>query len=151
MTVSGGTALAVALTIAGGLAGAVQVALMGRFGERVGTLEAFAFATLLTALLAALLLLVARRSLDGYVEAAQAPPWLWLAAAMGAIVIIGITFASARIGTTATIGIITGGNLATAAVVDRFGFFGLERIPLSWPRVLGIALLATGAALTLKK
>jgi transporter family-2 protein len=151
MTVSGGTALAVALTIAGGLAGAIQAALMGRFGERVGTLEAFAFATLLTALLAALLLLVARGSFHGYSEAAQAPPWLWLASAMGAIIIIGITYASPRIGTTATIGIITGGNLATAAVVDRFGFFGLERIPLSWPRVLGIGLLAVGAAMTLKK
>jgi transporter family-2 protein len=151
MTVSGGTALAVGLTIAGGLGGAIQAALMGKFGERVGTLEAFAFATLLTAMLAAVLLVLARRSLDGYSEAAQAPPWLWLAAVMGAIIIVGITFAAPRIGTTATIGIVTGGNLATAAVVDRFGFFGLERIPLSWPRVLGIALLAAGAALTLRK
>ena len=33
---------------------------MGRFGERVGTLEAFAFATLLTALIGAVVLLVGR-------------------------------------------------------------------------------------------
>jgi len=145
------TAFAVVLVIAGGIAGATQAALMGKFGERVGTLEAFAFATLLTALISATLLLVARQSLAGYAAAARQPPWLWSAAAMGAIIILGITFAAPRIGTTATIGIITAGNLAVAAVVDRLGLFGLEKIPLRWERVLGIALLAAGAAFTLKR
>jgi uncharacterized membrane protein YdcZ (DUF606 family) len=37
------------------------------------------------------------------------------------------------------------------AVIDRFGLFGLEQIPMGWPRLLGIALLALGAALSLKK
>jgi len=143
------TAFAVVLAVAGGIAGAIQAALMGKFGERVGTLEAFA--TLLTALISATLLLVARQSLAGYAAAARQPPWLWSAAAMGAIIILGITFAAPRIGTTATIGIITAGNLAVAAVVDRLGLFGLEKIPLRWERVLGIALLAAGAAFTLKR
>jgi transporter family-2 protein len=38
-----------------------------------------------------------------------------------------------------------------AAVVDRFGLFGLEKIAFRWDRLLGIALLAAGAALTLKR
>ena len=37
--------LAVALAVLGGLAGSVQVAVMGRFGGRVGVLEALAFST----------------------------------------------------------------------------------------------------------
>ena len=110
------TALAVVLVAAGGVGGAIQAALMGRWGERVGTLEAFAFASLLTAL-----------------------------------IVIGITFAAPRIGTTATIGIVVAGNLAMAAVVDRFGLFGLEKIAFHWERLLGIALLAVGAALSLRK
>ena len=36
-------------------------------------------------------------------------------------------------------------------MIDRYGLFGFERIALSWPRALGIALLAAGAALTLKR
>ena len=44
--VSGGTALAVALTAVAGLAGSIQVALMSRFGERIGVVEALAFSTL---------------------------------------------------------------------------------------------------------
>jgi len=145
------TGLAVGLVVAGGVAGAMQAAVMGRFGERVGTLEAFAFATLVTAAIAAALLVVGRRSLAGYGDAARQPVWLWSAAACGALIVVGITFAAPRIGTTATIGIITAGNLATAVVVDRFALFGLDRIGITWERVAGVLLLAAGAALTLKK
>jgi transporter family-2 protein len=149
--VSAGNALAVALTVVGGIGGAVQTAVMGRLGERVGTFEALAFATLLTALLTASVLLVTRQSFHGYAAGSRQPVWLWSGAVMSALIILALTFAAPRIGTTATIGIITGGNLVMGAVIDRFGFFGLERIPLGWPRVLGIVLLGLGAALVLRK
>ena len=148
---SAGTALAVGLTAVGGIAGAAQAAVMGRFGERIGTLEAFAFATMLTAILGVALLLAARQSLAGYAEAVRQPAWLWSGGLMGAVIVLGITFAAPRIGVMATIGIVTAGNLAAAAVIDRFGLFGLERIGVTWPRVLGLVLLAAGAALTLKR
>jgi uncharacterized membrane protein YdcZ (DUF606 family) len=38
-----------------------------------------------------------------------------------------------------------------SAVIDRWGFFGANRIPLSWPRVRGLWLFAGGAALPLRK
>jgi transporter family-2 protein len=149
--VSGGNALAVALCAVGGLAGAVQVAVMGRFGERVGVLEAYAFSTALTAVIAAALLVGVRLSLRGFGSAAGAPRWMWIGSIMGAIIVLGITFAAPRLGSAATIGIVIAGNLAMGAVIDRFGLFGLERIPLHWPRVVGIGLLAVGAALSLRK
>jgi bacterial/archaeal transporter family-2 protein len=145
------TAFAVALVAAGGIGGAIQAALMGRFGERVGTLEAFAFATLLTALIGAVVLLIGRGGLGGYADAARQPVWLWSAAAMSALIVLGITYAAPRIGTTATIGIVVAGNLAMAAVIDRFGLFGLEKMAFRWERLVGIALLAAGAALSLKR
>ena len=37
------------------------------------------------------------------------------------------------------------------ALIDRWGMFGLARIPLSGPRLLGILLLAAGAALSLRR
>ena len=75
----------------------------------------------------------------------------WLGALMGTFIVFTITFAGPRIGTTATIGILIAGQLAMGAVIDRFGLFGLDRIPLDLPRAIGIALLAVGAALTLKR
>jgi len=38
-----------------------------------------------------------------------------------------------------------------AALIDRFGLLGNDRIALHWPRVLGLVLLAAGAALTLRR
>lgn len=148
---TGGTALAVAMTALAGLAGSVQVAVMSRFGERIGTFEALAFATLVTAVLSCAVLVLARQSLGGYADGVRAPVWLWSAGIMGLIVILSITYATPRIGATATIGLLIAGQLAMGAVIDRFGLFGLDQIAIGWPRLLGIALLAAGAALSLKK
>jgi transporter family-2 protein len=148
---SGGTVLAVAMTATAGLAGSIQVAIMGRFGERIGVFEALAFATMLTAILSCTTLLVVRRSLDAYAAGLHVPKWLWLAGVMGLIVILSITFATPRLGATATIGLLIAGQLTMGTVIDRFGLFGLEQIPIGWPRLLGIVLLAVGAALSLKK
>jgi transporter family-2 protein len=139
------------MTTVAGLAGSVQVALMSRLGERVGTIEALAFATVLTAIMSTVVLVAARQSLVGFADGVRAPLWMWAAGLMGLIVILSITFATPRIGATATIGLLIAGQLAMGAVIDRFGLFGLDRIQVGWPRYLGIALLAIGAALSLKK
>jgi uncharacterized membrane protein YdcZ (DUF606 family) len=38
-----------------------------------------------------------------------------------------------------------------AVVIDRFGLFGLERFPLHTARVIGVALVALGAVLALRR
>jgi bacterial/archaeal transporter family-2 protein len=146
--VSGG---AIALAILAGLAGSVQIAVMSQFGDRVGITAALAFATMLTAVFAGAVLLVTRHGLGGYAEAARQPPWLWIGSLMGLLIVGTITYSGSRIGTAATIGILIAGQLAMGAAIDRWGLFGSERIALGWPRLLGIALLAIGAALSLRK
>jgi transporter family-2 protein len=70
---------------------------------------------------------------------------------LSAFIVLTITYATPRIGVTAVVGILIAGQLAAAAAIDRFGWFGSERIALHWPRLIGIVLLAGGAALTLRK
>ena len=113
--------------------------------------EALAFTTVLGALIATALLLVVRRSLDGYAEAFGAPKWLWLAAAIGVFVVASITLAAPEIGTTATVALLIAGQLGAALAIDRFGWFGVERVSLTWFRILGVVLLVAGAALTLRR
>ena len=124
---------------------------MSRFGDRIGIVEALAFSALGTALITGVVLLVVRHSMHGYAAGGRQPPWLWLGAVMGAIVVFTITFAGPRIGTAATIGLLIAGQLAMGAAIDRFGWFGVDRIALHWPRLLGIALLGAGAVLSLRK
>jgi transporter family-2 protein len=145
------TAVAVALTLFAGVAGAVQVAVMGRFGERIGTVAALAFAAIVTTVVACGALLVARRSLAGLADGARQPPWLWIGGVAGAFIVFTITFAAPRIGAVATTAVFVAAQFAMAIMIDRFGLFGLDRIPLAWTRVAGIGLLAAGAALTLHR
>jgi transporter family-2 protein len=139
------------LTLAAGIAGSVQVALMSRLGERIGVLEALGFATLFTAVLAVLLVLVARRSLAGYGRAFEQPWWMLLGGVMGLFIVFTVTYAGPRIGVAATVGILIAGQLAMGAAIDKWGLFRSEQIALGWPRLLGIALLAAGAVLSLRK
>jgi transporter family-2 protein len=148
--VSGG-ALATVLAVAAGLAGSVQIAVMSRLGERIGVLQALGFAALLTAVLAFVFLIVARRSVSGYAHAMHQPWWVLSGGVLSLLIVFTITYAGPRIGVAATVGILIAGQLVMGAAIDRFGLFGSQRIGLHWPRLLGIALLAVGAALSLRK
>jgi transporter family-2 protein len=148
---SSGTAVAVALTATAGLAGAVQAAVMGELGERVGILPAVAFSVIIALLLGLAALLVWERSFAGVQAALDEPVWLWLGGLMSIYIVLAITVGPPRIGVAATVGIVIAGNLVSAAVIDRYGLFGQEVIPLDRWRLLGLLLLAAGAALSLSR
>ena len=148
---SGGTAITVVIVFVSGLAGSIQVAVMGELGERVGIAPALVFAAVITLLCALVALVVAELSFSGVRAAYEQPKWLWLGGVMSILIVFAITLGAPRIGTAATIGLVITGNLLMAAVIDRFCLFGQEEIPLAWPRLLGIIFLAAGAGLTLSQ
>ena len=143
--------MSVVLASAAGLAGAIQAAVMGELGERVGIVPALAFAVLVSLACALAALLVWERSFSGVRAALHEPRWLWIGGVMSVFIVLAITVGPPRIGVTATIAIVIAGNLLSAALIDRFGLFGVERVGLTGPRVVGFVLLALGAALTLKR
>lgn len=143
--------LVVAFAVLAGVAGSVQVAVMSKLGDRVGTFGALAWATSLSAVLALALLLVARQGFGELAAAARQPLWLWSGALMGLIVVLAITVAGSRIGVIATVSILLAGQFAAGAAIDRYGWLGADKIGVGWWRVLGIVLLGIGAGLTLKK
>jgi transporter family-2 protein len=149
--VSSGTAVAVALTATAGLGGAVQAAVMGELGERVGIVPAVAFSVIVALLCGLAALLVWERSFAGVRASLHEPAWLWLGGVMSIFIVFAITVGPPRIGVAATIGIVIAGNLVSAAVIDRYGLFGQEVIPLDRWRLLGLLLLAAGAALSLSR
>ena len=145
------TAVAALLAFTAGLGGAVQIAVQGRLGERVGSIEAVATASLIGALLALAVLLLATRSLSGLGDAFGSPKWMLLGGAMSALIILAITIAGPPIGIVATTSVLIAAQFALATVIDRLGWFGVERISVSWTRVLGLAFLCVGAVLTLRR
>ncbi len=145
------TGVAALLALAAGFGGAVQIAVQGRLGDRVGSIEAVATASLIGAVVAFTVLLLARRSLAGVGDALGSPKWMLLGGVMSALIILAITVAGPRIGIVATTAVLIAAQFTLATVIDRNGWFGVERIAVSWPRLLGIGLLFAGAALTLRR
>jgi bacterial/archaeal transporter family-2 protein len=148
----GGTAAAASLALVAGLAGSIQVAVMGRFGQRIGSFEALAANLIFSAIIATAVLLVLRQSLAGFGDALRSPWWYWVGGGgMGVVVVLSITVVTPRIGAAATIGLLIAGQLAMGVVIDTYGLFGVDKVALSWPRILGVLLLAAGALLALKR
>lgn len=145
------TAVAIALAVAAGLAGAVQAAVMGELGERAGVFPALAFAGVVAAVVGLAGLVVVKQSLQGMGGVVRQPVWLWTGGALGSIVVLAITVATPRIGVTPTIGVLIALNLAAGGLIDHFGWFGFDPTPLSSTRVMGMLLLAVGAAFTFSK
>jgi transporter family-2 protein len=145
------TWFAAILAFTAGLGGAIQIAAQGRLGDRVGSLEAVTTAALIGGVIAISALLVARRSLSGVGEAVAGPKWQLLGGAMSVFIILAITVAGPRIGIVATTAFLIAAQFGLASAIDRYGWFGVERVALTWPRVLGVGLLVVGAALTLRR
>jgi bacterial/archaeal transporter family-2 protein len=146
-----GSSGAAARALAAGVAGSIQIATLGMLGQRIGELEAAAFAFVLTAVAGVVILLVARRSLAGIPDALGAPAWMWLGALAGVFVVTSIIITGPRIGIVATSALLIAGQLAAATLIDRFGWLGMERVTIGWPKVVGLVLLTAGALLTLRR
>jgi transporter family-2 protein len=145
------SSVAIFVSLLAGVAGSVQVAVSGAFGKRIGVLEATAFGAIGATILICGLVLLARQGFGGVIAGFSEPAWLWLNGLMGAIVVLSITFTAPRIGTFATIGLLIAGQLAMGVAIDSLGLFGLERIPLTAARVVGLLLLGVGALLVLRR
>ena len=143
--------MAVALTATAGLAGSVQAAVMGELGERVGIVPAVALSVIVAFLCGIAALLVWERSFSGVRAALHEPAWLWIGGLMSIFIVFAVTVGPPRIGVTATVALVIAGNLLSAAVIDRYGLFGQDVIPIDHWRLLGLLLLAVGAALTLSR
>lgn len=81
----------------------------------------------------------------------KAPWYAFLGGVLGVLIIYGVVKSIPRVGVApATTAIITG-QVLTAAVVDHFGLFGLQKIPFNAWRVVGVLLLAAGAWVLLRR
>ena len=143
--------LAIVTALVAGLAGGLQIAVNGVFGRRIGFLEAACFASILTMLTLLGATLVARRSLDGVADGLRVPAWLWAGGLCSAVLVLSVTFASPRIGALATGGLLIAGQLCIVLCADTFGWFGLDRVPVTVHRLVGLPLLAVAAVLILRR
>lgn len=144
-------ALAIGATlVAGGLI-AFQAPINAGLGRGVGSPIAAASISFAvgTATLVAIVVLFA----GGYggVGGARGLAWFYFAGGLlGAVYVTTALITVRTLGAGAVTAATVTGQLVTSLAVDRIGAFGLTERPLSWPRLLGVALLAAGTFLVVR-
>jgi transporter family-2 protein len=133
----------------GGIAIAIQPSINARLAQKVGPYESsfisFAVGTL------AMLVMVMLTGRGTLRAVGGATWWELTGGLLGAFFVTLTIIIVPKIGTTAVMAGAISGQLATSAVLDHFGLFGLKQLPMEPKRLMGIVLLAAGAALVLKK
>lgn len=90
------------------------------------------------------LILVLRAPVPPRATFAAVPWWAWTGGLLGAFYVASSTVVATELGATTLLGLALAGQLATAVVLDHFGWLGLPENPLTWTRLAGVALVGAG-------
>jgi len=81
----------------------------------------------------------------------QAWTLLGVAGVLGIFIIIGIAYSLRYTGVVAGLGTVILGQMLISSLVDSLGLVGLERIPFTWQRAVGLLLMAVAVYLLLPR
>ncbi len=73
------------------------------------------------------------------------PWWMWTGGIIGAFFVAGTAALVTRLGGSVLFSLIILGQLVGAVVLDHYGWFGVDKHPISLPRTAGIILVLVGA------
>jgi transporter family-2 protein len=138
------------LPLVGGAMVAVQAPLNARLRTILSSPIGSAFISFASGLLilgAALVLVGDAGKISGV---GGGPWWAYLGGALGAFFVVTTLLAAPRVGVTTTFVSVVLGQVAAAAVIDRFGLLGQKEVPLSWERIAALGLLVVSLVLLLR-
>ncbi|MFW5986030.1 MAG: DMT family transporter [Halanaerobiales bacterium] len=126
---------------------ATQGSINSVLGKKIGILEASFIVHITAAIILVILLFnVSRGNLKAW---RQAPWYLYLGGFLGVIITYTVIVSIPKLGVAVATTAIIAAQVSTAALIDHFGIFGLEEVPFSWVKLVGIVLLAAGVRLLL--
>ncbi len=91
-----------------------------------------------------LITLLFRTSPPAPVDLATIPWWHWTGGLIGAIYIFAAVILAPQLGATTLVGAMVAGQLLASLVYDHFGLIGYPVQPVTWQRLLGVALIGVG-------
>jgi transporter family-2 protein len=92
-----------------------------------------------------------RGGIGGLGSLGAAPVWAWTGGILGSIALSALSFAPARIGVFAALACFLAGQLGLALIIDAYGLLEVEKTPITPHRIVGLLLVALGAALVLRR
>lgn len=143
--------LALMVAAAAGIAMAVQGSLNAVLSKSVGLLETTFIVHLLGTVVVLLAFFVFRLGAGDLSMWKEAPWYTYLGGGLGVMIVFTVAFALPRAGVANATTAIIVGQVTMAMVIDHFGLFGLEQIPVNWWKGVGLLFLAAGGYFMLCK
>lgn len=140
--------LALAAAALSGALMAVQGTLNAGLSKSIGLLEA-AFVVHGVGTLFGGVLLILGLGRGSFGRALEAPWYTYLGGILGMAIVLLVAFAIGKGGAASATTAIIVGQVTTAVIIDLFGWLGVEKVPFSLLKPLGLILMAGGAWLML--
>jgi bacterial/archaeal transporter family-2 protein len=141
--------LAVVLTaLAGGLI-AAQAPINAGLGRTTGSMPAALVSFTVGTIVLALVVVLSGKA--GGLSSTFDVSWYYLLGGfLGALYVLNALVAVSAIGAGGVAAATVAGQLTAAVLIDRFGLFGLDQVPVSPERIVGVGLLLVGTALVVR-
>lgn len=132
-------------SILAGAAMSVQGVMNTKLGEKIGTLETSAYVQLTGFVLAAVIAWIFGKG--DLRQFPQAPWYTYLGGLLAPVITVTVMLSIKGLSPTVAISAILLAQLAVAALIDAFGWLGAEKLPFTWQKAAGVALMAAGVVL----
>jgi bacterial/archaeal transporter family-2 protein len=137
------------LAVIGGMAIAVQGQINGGLGRKVGVIEgSFISFTIGTIALLFILIFFGTGNISAI---GTVPKWQLIGGLLGAFFVLVQVLVVPKIGVSATLIAVIVGQIILGAIIDHFGLFGGNRLPLDKQKIFAIVLLLFSLFLYMRK
>lgn len=137
------------------LVGGAMIAAQAPVNARLRVVLASQFGSAVVSFGVGLILLAGALVVTGQTRAlgsvGQGPWWAYLGGLFGAVFVVATLVAAPRIGVTTTFVAVITGQIVLSSLIDRFGWFGIAPIALSWERILALVLMLVSLVLLLRR
>jgi transporter family-2 protein len=131
--------------ILAGAAMSFQGVINTRLGEKIGLYESNVFVQGTAFLLSLIALWLLGKGRLG--ELVKMPWYLWMGGVLGLVITMTVMMGIKELSPTIAIAAILIAQLLAAALIDAFGLIGTEKVPFTWNKYVGMALLVGGVLL----
>lgn len=136
-----GKILFILISVVGGMVAGVQAPINGELGKKIGNIEgawlSFFIGTLFLSIIA---LFFGKGQINSI---STVPKWQLFGGFLGAIFVTTIIITVPYLGVALTILSAIIGQIIISIIIDHFGFFGADKIPFNWNRLIGCVLMLT--------
>lgn len=131
--------------ILAGAAMSFQGVINTRLGEKIGLYESNAYVQGTAFVLALLVMLLFGKGQFGKIL--KLPWFYWLGGVLGLVITLTVMLGIKHLTPAIAISTILIAQLLAAALIDAFGLLGTDKVPFTWNKYAGMALLISGVLL----